>query len=760
MRRSLVPFALAGLAQAVPLAGQTVEVRVTEEVTGTPAAGAIVRLLRDTTVVVQGLADGVGRIVVRSPGPGWYRLKADRIGYAGMVSEPFPLAAGETLRRDLMMPARRVELPTIEVRGENRCGSSAGDALAGTLWSEIQKALTANVLTQRAQQVAMQVEEFEREVSLNGRTSREWVVRSTVARGAPFTTVPAATLAEQGFVTTTGDTTVFNAPDAALLLSGAFVETHCFRAVSRQKDSLVGLAFLPVPGRQVPDVRGTLWVHRTSSELRFLEYRYVFPTGDREPDQLGGRVEFTRLPGGAWIVTSWHIRMPRTRPVPVRTASGARRQGTLQVGYLDRGGRSRVLPEGPTAAAIATVDGVAWDSLHGAGLRGAVVRIAGALDSAITDSLGRFRLRAHEGGRRTVLAAHPLLRLASDSGRREVELSIGDSVTVRFASPSAGTLAAARCGRRTPAVAGVARDSTGEWMPVPVVRAVWRAATGQVTSTEAVVQGGVFALCDLPADRSVPIRLYHGLRVLAESRVRVEPGARAWVELRAAPAAAGLGGTSGGPTVLAGVVREDSTGRPIQGVEVLVEGTTARGVTNEAGRYLVTGAAPGRVTLRFRLIGYRPARQPVALVAGDTTWASERLIPSAVVLPDVEVTAEAPPAPRGVGIESFEERRRLGFGAFIDSTALARRESLRLGDVLAQVNGITVQRQGTQAIALSNRQVGNSGERCPMAIWLDGVRIFAPDAPAMASALGGASPASGPPDLNFLLVHQMAAIEV
>lgn len=344
MRRTVLP-AICALALAARLPAQVVEVHVAEELTGIPTAGAIVRLLRDTTVVMQGLADAVGRIVFQAPGPGWYRLKADRIGFPGSFSEPFPLATGETLRRDLVMPARRVELPAIEVRGESRCGRGAGDPLAVTLWDEIQKALTANVLTQRAQQLDLQVDQFERDVDLDGRTLPERVVHSGRTRGAPFATIPASTLAAEGFVSVVRDTTVFNAPDAVLLLSTEFVATHCFGAVSRQKDSLVGLTFRPAPDRKVPDVRGTLWVHRGSSELRFLEYRYVFSRGDREPDQLGGRVEFSRLPGGAWIVSSWHIRMPRTGPRYVRTVSGVRREDQMLVGYLDRGGRARVIPD-------------------------------------------------------------------------------------------------------------------------------------------------------------------------------------------------------------------------------------------------------------------------------------------------------------------------------------------------------------------------------------------------------------------------------
>jgi hypothetical protein len=57
------------------------------------------------------------------------------------------------------------------------------------------------------------------------------------------------------------------------------------------------------------------------------------------------------------------------------------------------------------------------------------------------------------------------------------------------------------------------------------------------------------------------------------------------------------------------------------------------------------------------------------------------MVKEPVTLAPITVT-EAPKAPRGAGFEAFEERRRFGFGNFIDSTELKRHGTLKLEDLL------------------------------------------------------------------------------
>src|SRR5205085_599192 len=56
-----------------------------------------------------------------------------------------------------------------------------------------------------------------------------------------------------------------------------------------------------------------------------MEYGYSDLHIDASSDDLGGRVDFTRLPNGRWIVGRWYIRMPMLtkRRVPTNPLSSA-----------------------------------------------------------------------------------------------------------------------------------------------------------------------------------------------------------------------------------------------------------------------------------------------------------------------------------------------------------------------------------------------------------------------------------------------------
>ena len=121
---------------------------------------------------------------------------------------------------------------------------------------------------------------------------------------------------------------------------------------------------------------------------------------------------------------------------------------------------------------------------------------------------------------------------------------------------------------------------------------------------------------------------------------------------------------------MSGIVREDSSGRPLAGVEVLVEGTKLKTVSDNGGRYVLGDLPAGDRVALFRFVGYRGVRQRLKLSKGDTTRVDAVMVPDRVrELETVEVTG-TPAKPRGGGLESFEERRRLGLGKFIDSTEL------------------------------------------------------------------------------------------
>jgi carboxypeptidase family protein len=213
-----------------------------------------------------------------------------------------------------------------------------------------------------------------------------------------------------------------------------------------------------------------------------------------------------------------------------------------------------------------------------------------------------------------------------------------------------------------------------------------------------------------------------------------------------------------GQAVMSGIVREDSSGRPLAGVEVLVEGTKLKTVSDNGGRYVLGDLPAGDRVALFRFVGYRGVRQRLKLIKGDTTRVDAVMVPDRVrELEAVEVTG-TPAKPRGGGLESFEERRALGFGKFIDSTELRRYQALRLADVLRR-QGLTVARfQDPRVspvyprfilVAVNRHKNGPDGKACPMQIVLDGTTLY--------SAYRGHGYLV---DLSEFLAGSLAAVEV
>jgi hypothetical protein len=512
---------------ALPAPAQVIDLRLRDDATRFPVAGAIVRLLQDDVPVAQGLTSELGRIVLQAPQPGAYRVRVDRIGFRGIVTGAVELAAGDTLRSELVLAWVRMELPAIVVRGETRCDARRQEGPeAVALWEEVRKALTANLLSQGQGTVPIHVRAFYREVARTGAVEKEWVTESKVVHGQPFGSLAPAELAQFGFVRDWGDSVLFAGPDARLLLSDEFVSTHCFRAVPGE-EGLVGLAFEPVPGRRVPDVRGTLWLDRTTSELRYLEYLYTGLRAEYARVGLGGRVEFQRLPDGSWIVSYWHIRTPRTGVRSLRART------TGLIGFLDEGGYAEAVTAdvGPVRA---IVRGMIYDSTTGRGLAGAVVRVVGAPDSAITDGEGLFELAVRAAGDQRIAASHPKLDLSPAHGTGAVFLSLGDTTVVHLAGPPVEFVVRVFCGapRNRSGLVGMAWHGDGAAAEGLTVRVEWQFAGGVLEPRSTTGPGGFFALCELPTGADLPVRLERRGEVLAEQTVRLRPGEYRWVDLR------------------------------------------------------------------------------------------------------------------------------------------------------------------------------------------------------------------------------------
>ena len=340
MNRFVTAAALFLLAFARNAEAQAVHGQLTDSVTRSPIVGAFLTLVdAQGAERARAITDAAGQFTITAPSAGSYRIRSKRIGFKPFVSTPLALRVGETLSFSAAIDPIPVALEEVVVAGDRQCDVESGEgASVAALWEEVQEALAAVAWTSREPGYWYQVTQFEREQF--SQSQRRGIDTSWINAGfyeVPFRSVPAEQLEREGFVLIDQEGWTYHEPDADVLLSTSFLRTHCFESKVGKGDTegLVGLGFQPARGRRLPDVTGTLWIDRHSAELRHLEFRYVrLPQGLSAPN-AGGRVEFMRVPTGAWMVRDWIIRMPIVEQGRTPTYGSSFPQ---TVGYRERGG--------------------------------------------------------------------------------------------------------------------------------------------------------------------------------------------------------------------------------------------------------------------------------------------------------------------------------------------------------------------------------------------------------------------------------------
>lgn len=337
--RVLLALVLSGFAVACAHA-QGIRVELRDSISGGPVVGALVSAA-DTSgrTRADGLSNERGVVTLRLPAPGTWVLSVRRIGLTPRRVSGVRVGEGEWIGLALAVTGIRQLLPTVRVTADaGTCGRApSGDDRTATLWEQISLALRASAISREdtvGQQTLLIVERVrELTESLEERSAR--VTRNGYGSGRPYSAIHPDTLAARGYVRreSDGDFSFF-APDEVVLLSDAFLSTHCFDTPTQDEDpSLAELRFRPVRGRALPDVEGTAFVDTLSGELRRIEFRFV-ETRRVLPGNAkyaGGDVALLRLSNGQWIVTSWAIRMPIFRRIG--------RQGLIIVaGYREVGG--------------------------------------------------------------------------------------------------------------------------------------------------------------------------------------------------------------------------------------------------------------------------------------------------------------------------------------------------------------------------------------------------------------------------------------
>ena len=164
----------------------------------------------------------------------------------------------------------------------------------------------------------------------------------------------------------------------------------------------------------------------------------------------------------------------------------------------------------------------------------------------------------------------------------------------------------------------------------------------------------------------------------------------------------GLGKAPLHDVVLIGSVTDVSTGEPVGGTPIMLNGTVAV-LADTYGEFAFRLQIPVGVSrLEVLRVGYEPLSQELN-VGPETTelQLNIRLQPAATPLADIIVEAEAPPDSRR--LRDFYRRRGSEIGVFLTPEQIARIPGQLVTDVLRRVPGLQVIRTGMELMIRAPR---------------------------------------------------------
>jgi hypothetical protein len=549
MRISTAAAALALLVLPGPTVAQTVLLNVVNAETSAPVFGAIAHLVGDGDVIAKSvLTDEQGRALFVSVPAARYRARVEMIGMATLETEPFDVTGVAREPRQIRLVPRAIDLEAIDVRAERRqCTARPSDEgmAVALLWEEARKALSAAALTELRGLYRYETLTYERDVEPRNRT----VIREDESRRAgymrtPFESLPPEDLTRDGFVRRVGGEVLYYAPDAEVLLSDAFLDTHCFRLAEASDDpQRVGLSFEPIGRRSVPDVGGTMWLDRETAELRSLEYTYYNLDLPVRSATATGMVEFQRMPAGTWIVPAWWIEMPI---IDTRFQSGGsspvltrmRRAGGRVLQIHEAGGRSIGGRNGTGG-----IEGVVVDSV-GFPIQGVRVGAVGWNQEAFSGPQGEFGLLGMpEGTYELRFVDDRLAQLGLVPPLVQREVIPGEVSYLEFHMPSVGEQLREACRESTNGAEGAALrgrvlDSAGQPVARATVRVTWPDPVQSLGVTDprylllqdrsgletVTGENGMYTLCGVP--REIPLEVVSFVQTEGElaGQLTIGPG--------------------------------------------------------------------------------------------------------------------------------------------------------------------------------------------------------------------------------------------
>ncbi len=683
-----------------------------------PIPGVVVQLLDAAShVAARSLSNERGEFRVTATEAGTYRVSTLRIGYRQTVTEPIQLERGADVTRRMVLAGARVVLDTIRVSDRSVCRAfSDSGAATYAVWEQVRGALTATQLTAAARTFAATTVLYDRTLDAGARQIRQQnaSIRSDYVTELWSAAAPSE-LHRVGYVVTDRQNMVtYYAPGLNMLLAPVFVEDHCFRLTNNR--NRLGIIFEPTRDRRdVPEIRGTLWVDRATAELRDMEFRYVNLTREQE-DVAGGNMTFARMHDGQWVISAWNIRMP---VLEQRVRNGIAElvitevKSTGAVLSVARRGTDTLWSRPPLFLAGTVVDSVSGDPVPGAR-----VSLNGTSMTSTTDAKGRFTISGVLPGIYTVVIVTP--SLDSVSAVQRSTLTFADSAqTIQLRALSAQEFMRSACGSARmeyPGMVSGTVDVRGDSSATPRIKvaAEWSAMDGdasrpQIQTLRRAVSTGVdarghFKLCGVPVNTDLSIYAELGDATVSDvSPLRIPPHGRvARVDLSADVK------TDRG-SIFSGTVHvADSTNRPIARAVIALPDLVKTVMANDSGEFKLVGIPAGPHRVVVRSIGYAPLDTTLSFGLNQTI--DRRVFLRRVVMLDSVVTRAA----RLASLE-FEENRRLGLGSFFTREELEQQSGRLLSSILASTRGLgIVYGRGNRAYVLNKRYVPPPGACSPI----------------------------------------------
>lgn len=146
---------------------------------------------------------------------------------------------------------------------------------------------------------------------------------------------------------------------------------------------------------------------------------------------------------------------------------------------------------------------------------------------------------------------------------------------------------------------------------------------------------------------------------------------------------------------LTGIVTDQETGKPVDGVQVVIQGTTLGDLTQENGRFFIVNVPPGTYTITARRIGYQTVNITGLSIIIDGTRDQPIRMQASQVLQAITVTADQVP---------LVERGQTGSQTIITAADIQSLPVTSIAGVLALQQGFQEVAANTNVISLAEEQ--------------------------------------------------------